>query len=74
MAPRSTLTIRKNRRKVYEREGTVGGLEDKGQIALSELKQNCSNAAPQGAGVWAGFRRWPVARSRSVVRFCWGVR
>jgi len=34
-----------NHRKVYQREGTVSGLGDEGQIALWELKQYGSVAA-----------------------------
>jgi hypothetical protein len=68
MAPRSTLTARQNRREVHhKREGTVSGLGDEGQIALclavARLPPLRSGhpvalyAVPQGAGVWAGFRR-----------------
>jgi hypothetical protein len=55
LATRSMLTAYQNRRKVYEREGTVTGLEDEG----------CLGRIPP---------MHEVARSRSVVRFCWGVR
>jgi hypothetical protein len=38
MAPRSTVTARQNHRKVYEREGTVSGLEDEVQIAFQSAR------------------------------------
>jgi hypothetical protein len=53
MAPRSTLTARENESEGFEREGTVSGLEDEGQIAPWELKQNgsvgTSRLPPSGA-------------------------